>query len=651
MLKVLRDNLKYLSWILWAVIAIFVLFVFVDFGSFAPGANGPTGTAASFGHQKISFEEFERLYKQTTAQYQRALGEQFNDEMVKRMGLPFQVLDQLINERILADEARRMGLVATDEEVRQAILEIPAFKGPDGQFIGDQTYDQVLRAYGYRVSDFETSMRRDVLTNKLRAILAENLYVSDSEVEKAYRDQVERAKIRYVLLPFSRFEAEASASIVPADLESYFSAHKELFRLPEQRVVSYLLVETAKLRDGVTLGEGELRKAYDEHRDQYTRPEEVQARHILVMVNDKRTADAAEKVIDAAKKRIEGGEDFAKVAREVSEDPGSKGSGGELGWFGHGRMVKEFEQAAFDAVPGKLVGPVRSPFGFHLIEVENRRAGGEQPFEEVKDQVRARLTTERSQAAAEALAKRLGQQIKDDKLTSDADLAKLADTEPAVGFATTLPFGRNDSVPGIGRAPAFGEAAFALVTGALSEPVQVARGWAILHVDEVKAPRVPELSEVQGRVRQAVLKQKEGEIASRRLAEARGTIEGGKSLDQVAGELGVTATESQEFGHGGAISGLGSSPALVDAAMALSENQVGGPVEVSQGVVLFQVAERKHFDPATFAQAKEQTREGLRQQKLSQLLGALVERRRRELDVQYDRQLLQSFGLLDQAKT
>ncbi|HEV8582300.1 MAG TPA: SurA N-terminal domain-containing protein [Thermoanaerobaculia bacterium] len=640
MLKVFRDNLKNLAWILWVIIALFILALAADFGaSFRRG--GQQAVAATVGGETVSVAEFQREYRQIQNLYRQVYGDQLTPEVEKQMRLPLQALDRAVNQKILMAEARRLGLAVTDAELRERILKEPVFQDEQGRFIGEEKYTQILQANQMNPATFEEDIRQELLLKKLSDALSANLYVSEDEVQRAYREQVERAKIRYLQLPRARFAAEAE--VQPAELATYFASHKQEFRLPEQREAAYLLVDASRMADQAKVTDGELRSWYDAHQADFTQEEQVRARHILVMVNDKHTDADARQLIETAKKRIEGGADFAVVAREVSEDPASKASGGDLGYFGRKAMVKEFEDAAFGALPGKLVGPVKSSFGYHLLEVMDKRAGGVRPFAEAKEQIRARLSFEKSRQLAESRAKDLAGRLTKDKPRGIEDLRTLASQNPGVSFAETGKFGAQDPLPGIGPGSALSTTAFSLKKGEVSQPVQVPQGWAIVYLKEIYPPRTPELAEVEPRVRTAAAGQKLQQAA---MAKLEGAKRAGKSLDQIAAELGVQVKETAEFGgQGGTIPEIGYNPELVKAAMALQAGQTGGPVADAQGALLFQVTEHKGWDPKQYASNRDQTRSSLLQEKLSRLQAALIEQRRRELNVQYDRQLLEQLGI------
>ncbi|MBW8878277.1 MAG: peptidylprolyl isomerase [Acidobacteria bacterium] len=641
MLKVFRDNLKNLAWILWAIIALFVLALAVEFGGNVRQASQGQGVAATVGSERVTTLEFQRAYKNLDNRFRQVYGEQFTPEMAKQMRLPLQALDQVIGTKILLGEARRLGLTVSDAEVRDQILEIPGLKDDQGNFVGQEEYVRRLQGSQISPAEFERELRDELLLDKLNTALAANLYVGEDEIQKAYRDQVEKAKIRYLQVPRARFAAEVKSS--PADLAAYFQAHKAEFRLPEQRDVAYLLVNGAQAAQQVKVTDQDLQSFYDAHKADFSHEEQVHARHVLVMVNDQRTDAQAQARIQEAKKKIEGGADFAKVVAEYSDDTASKASGGDLGSFGRHRMVKEFEDAAFNAQPHKLVGPVKSSFGYHLIEVLDKQPAGSQPFEQVKEMIRARLTAERARDLAAAKAKDLAARLTSSKPRSADDLKALAQQNPGVTFAETGKFGSQDIIPGIGRNPSFSAAASGLKQGEVSQPVQLPQGWAILYLKDITAPRTPELKDVEPRVKAAVESQKQQQIAIQKLEAARKELAAGKTLDQVAAELGVQAKDSAEFDGNGSIPGIGYNPELAKAVMALPTGQAGGPVADAQGAVLFQVTDHKGWDPKQYATNREQTRSSLLQKKLREFENALVQQRRRELGVEYDKQLLQGL--------
>jgi peptidyl-prolyl cis-trans isomerase D len=629
---------------LWVIIGLFILAIFVDFGAGMRSGAAPTSSAAKVGGDTVTREDFDRSYRMLGQRVKQMYGEQATDELLKQMQLPLQALNRAVDQTVLLAEARRIGFKASDDEVRDLILQ--TFKDEQGRFVGEAEYARILQRNQYSVPAFEDEVRREILIRKLDESLAASIHVSDQEIEKSYRGQVERAKIRYLELPRNRYLQ--GAQVPQGELAAYYQAHRQEYKLPERRTVAYLLVEPVKLRDLVKADDAEVKSYYDKHPGELAQQEQVRARQILLLVNDKRNEAEAQGQLEAVKQRIERGEDFAALARQLSDDTGSKPNGGDMGYFARGRNIKEFEDAAFAAQPHKLVGPVKSPIGYHLLEVTDRRPGGTRPLAEVAEQIRMQLVAEKTRQMAETKARDLAKVVTGQKPRDAAAFSALAKGTVGATAGDSGKFGQQDPVPGIGISQPFSAAAFALKSkGDVSEPVQVSRGWAILYLEQIDPPHVAELAEVEPRLRLAVAAQKQQQMAMDKLSEARKELAQGKTLDQVAAELGVKAQETPEFGGQGQIPGIGYSPQIATAALALPAGQIGGPLAYSQGALLFQVTDRKSWDPGKFAAEREQTRATLQQERLNHLKHALLEQRKRELGVTYNQKLLDSFGVND----
>ncbi len=638
MLQVFRDNLKYLSWVLWGVILVFVLFSFTDFGTqqFTPGA--PANTAATVGDLDVSYREFQDAYQRAERRYREDFGDQFSTELANQLGLPLQVLNGLVDQRILQQEADRIGLVVTDRELQKAILEIPVFQ-EDGVFVGQDAYRNILASNRMRPEEFEGMLRRDLVTDKVRAALTGSVYVSPEEVEEAFREEAETATIRFVRLPSSRFAAEVEVD--DSALADYFSASGDAYRLPERRVVDYLMVSPTGLADQVTVSDEEVRTYYEDNLALFEREEQVRARHILVRTGADRTVEQAKEQAATIRGRIEAGEDFAALAAELSDDPGSKDKGGDLGFFGRGAMVKPFEDAAFAAELGDLVGPVESTHGVHLIQVQAKRPGGAQPLDEVETGIRARLVDERSRELAASSARELAAAI-GSEIGDTAALEALAADRPGTTLVSTPPFSRDDNVQGIGRATDFSSRAFEQPIGELSEPIEVARGWALAVVRKIQPPRMPELDEVRQRVTTDYRRERQLEIARERLAAALAAE--GSDLDSVAATFEVTPEEAGPFGAEGTVGPLGRAAEVARRALQLETGDLSEAIVRDNEVVAFEVTERTHFDPVAFERDKDTLRTRLENQRAGEVLQSFLNRRREELDVTFDPQVLAAFG-------
>jgi peptidyl-prolyl cis-trans isomerase D len=641
MLTTLRQNFHNLKWILWAVIAVFVLFVFVDWGMGSAGRRGggdPTW-AARVGNTTIPIAEFQREYRDTEDRYRQLYGKSFSPELLKMMNLPDQVLNSLIDRRILHEEAGRLKLSVSDAELTAKILGFKDNQGRplflrDGVFVGEASYKRMLAGIGRTAEAFEAETREQILLEKLNRFLSDSVFVSDAEVEEDFSGRNLKARIEYVLLP----PPAAPGSLSDAEAEAYFKANPALYMQPEKRKAKYLLVETAKVRAAVQVSDADVQNEYNANVDTFRKGEEVKARHILYKTDAANDAAAKAKA-EAAVRKLKAGADFAALAKAESDDPGSKPNGGELPPFGRGQMVKEFEDAAFGASPGSIVGPVKSPFGYHVIKVEEKLPPRVQPLFEVASAIRARLQEQRAAEEVKRIGRELSEKVEKIGKPSDDDLRKLA--TGAVTFNETEFLARSDAPAGIGANPQFSAILFSLKPGEVSPPVATARGEALVKMAETRKAGLPDLAEVKPRVLLDLAKKKQEDASVATLKQA---LSKDGSLESVAKDLKLTVEKSEAFGKSGPVPGLGATRALLDAAFGGNPGDIKGPISVpGRGVVALRIVEKSAFDKAAFDAQKERIRESLRSQKSSRLIQALLQKQRAERKIEVNREVLRRF--------
>ena len=271
------------------------------------------------------------------------------------------------------------------------------------------------------------------------------------------------------------------------------------------------MVETSRLRRLLPVSDEDLQTYYDEHRDEFTVGEQAHARHILFRVPPSVTAEQVAEIratADGVLQIARSGGDFAELATKYSEDPGSKDNGGDLGWFGRGEMVPEFENAVFGAKPGDIIGPVQSQFGLHVIKVEGFTPERQQPFEEVEEQVRFRVLEGRAAAEAEIRASALLRRVSTDEASSDELWQQIADEDEAVVLNVSPPFGRGEPVPGTGGGTELSDEVFTADVGAVGGPRAIPRGWMVWQLADVRPEGVPPFEDVRAAVDQQVRKLK-----------------------------------------------------------------------------------------------------------------------------------------------
>lgn len=637
MLKLMRDSFQHLKWILIFIVAVFILFVFVDWGAGgAAGGGSQESYAAQVNGYTISLRDFQRALYLTEQRYQQLYGQQLTEEVRQQLGLPRQVLNSLVDERLLLQEAERLNLNATQEEVKRKILEIPTLN-PGGKFVGAELYERyVTTALGYgSAADFEAEVAQQVTLAKLENAMRNSIVLPPSVIEAEYRRREESSKIRYAIFPADRLIPQVTAS--PAEIDQFYKANGTRYAHPEQKKVNYLLADLATIRSQMKISEAELRSQYEKSKETFKSGDSVRAQHILIRLDQGATPEqdaAAKKKAEGLVAQLRGGADFAALAKANSDDPGSAANGGDLGFFTRGQMVPEFENAAFGQQPGQVGDPVKSQFGYHIIKVVEKRAEGYRSFEEVQEELRQRLVDERAKAQARdriaQLRARLEQGTK-----SDEAMRAMADA--VVSYNTTPFFGKNDPVEGMGRVPALNAWAFNAKPGDVGAIVDTERGPIVPYLKDSRGAGIAPLAEIRSRVELDVKREKARKMVAQQLA---GALKGGATIDQIAASSGVPAMEAT-ITRDGMITGLsGNTSALVSEALAAAPGQVKGPVEVEQGAVAFQVTEQKKFDPAKFAKDKQSVAESLRQNEALRLRASLVDQLRRAAEVKLNQTLI-----------
>jgi len=420
MLDRMRRHKGWLKWSLALVCAAFVVFYIPSFLRWGDQA-APSDSIARVEGSDITAGEFRRIYLAQLQAYRQAYGGNVNEQLLKQLGIEQQILMRMVDERAVLAEAKREGITVSDDEVAKRIVAMPVFQ-EGGQFVGQQRYEQFLRMQRppMSVSEFEDSLRRSLVMDKLRGALTGWMTVPDAEVAQEYRRRNEKVKVELVTFSADKFRDKVQVS--DADLATYFDAHKEQYRIGERRKVRYMLVDVESMRPQIKVTEREIERYYNDNIEMYSTPEQVRASHILFKTEGKKDADVkalAEKVLKEAR----GGADFAELAKKYSEDEANAKQGGDLDYFSKGRMVPEFDAVAFTMQPGTISDLVKTQFGYHIIKKTGEKPAEAKTFDQVKDQV----------------AQGMKQQVYQDMLTKIKAGADIKYNDKAFNLTTSAP--------------------------------------------------------------------------------------------------------------------------------------------------------------------------------------------------------------------
>jgi peptidyl-prolyl cis-trans isomerase D len=553
--------------------------------------------------------------------YSQAYGGSVNAQLLKQLGIDQQILRQLIDERAAIAEARRLGLTVSDAEVAQRILAMPGLQ-ENGTFVGQDAYRRALAAQGMTEGEFERNLREALLVDKLRSALTEWVTVSDRDVDAEFRRRNEKVKAELVVFSADKFRDQVQLS--DADLTAYFEANKDDYRIGERRKIRYVLVDVEQLRARAAVLPTEVEKYYRDNEPQWATPAQVRASHILLETEGKDEA-AVRARAEALLKQIKAGADFAALANKESEDEVSNTKGGDLDFFGRGRMVKEFEDVAFSLPVGQVSDVVKSSFGFHIIKVTDKKPESRKSLDEVRQQITDQLAYERAQAQASAMADQIAQQAK-----TAADLQQAAASR-GLTVAESGFFTRDEPIAALGPAPEVTSRAFELNEGEVAGPVRVARGLVIFSTSGREESKLPAFAEVKERVREDATRAK-----ARDLSQARAKALAGEFTSNFAGaakSAGLTPATTELVARGTAWPQVGVSPAVDEAAFALPAGAVSAPIATDAGTVVVKVLEREEPAADQLASSRESLKQELLAERRAKFYNAYMAKARTRLAI------------------
>ncbi|HMI76429.1 MAG TPA: SurA N-terminal domain-containing protein [Steroidobacteraceae bacterium] len=532
MLQNIHDKLK--GWLAYVVLgAIGLVFVFWGINW---TLSAPT-YAAKVNGSEISSNEVRQTYQQQLAQMERQSSVPLDDAM--RNEIKRRVLDEYVNSEALVTRADDLGYRVSDSELLAEMSKVPAFQ-VDGKF--DQAHAlAVLNAQGRSVSEIEGLFRRDAKLRQLDTALNASSFATPTELKEFRALTRQQRELTWLTLSAAKYAAGATPD--DAAIKAYYDAHKSEYMTPETVNLRYVELSLAQLESKVSVDDAQLKAFYDEQKtktpDRFSQAEQRRVRHILLPVNDPKEDAAVKAKAEGILKRAQGGEDFAKLAKEFSQDPGSAAQGGDLGWSEKKVFVGPFADAAFSMKVDEIQGPVKTQFGYHILKLD----GIQPPTVKTFEQSKAELETEYKRNEAERLFNNAQDQLADAALQNATDIEVVA-KKAGLTVQDIANFTRNDGGGALGKVQAVIDAAFSqdVLDGRLSPIVEVEKGrGVVLRATDHKVPQQKPLEAVRTDVVAAWKKQRGVELAAAAATDAAKRLKAGESWDAVAKSLSVTA--------------------------------------------------------------------------------------------------------------
>lgn len=620
------------SWMIKILLGLVVLaFIFMGAGSFN---SGRANKAATVNGEPISIKDYQQTYQRLMNRLRSQFGERLNNEMLEMMNVKKQAMNQVIETELLRQTAKKYDIRVASEELAESITQIPAFQ-KNGRF-NQQQYKMVLNHNRLSPAAFEAMQRESMLVRKLQSIVSSGIQVSTAEVRQWYDWQNKKIKIRYAAFAPEDF---TDVAIAPEALQTYYENHKDKYRTPPKRKARYVRFAPSAYEETVDVSDADIRAYYNDNKENFTQPATVKARHILLRVPQDASAEKVAEIREKAEKlmtRAKSGENFAELARSHSEGP-TKEKGGDLGRFAKDEMARPFAEKAFAMAPGEISEPVRTRFGWHVIQVEDKTAESIQPLAEVADQIRETLSFQKAKDKAyeEAVAMYNVSFSGNDLIENSKDRADLS-VQPTDFFT------RQKGPEAVANASEFAQTAFKLPLMEISDVTEIGDAFYLIQTIEKQEAEIPEFEAVQKQVKKDLKQQKQKEAAEQAATAFLETVRAEGALKQAGQKAPVSVQTTDFFKRNQPVPDIGRDPALNKAAFDLSPSDPlpESPINGKKAYYVIGFAGQELPDEQAFEKNKDQVVQRLLQQKKRQFMDSWLAQLREKSDVEITRELL-----------
>ncbi len=554
-----------------------------------------------------------------------------------------QIIEQLVSEKMIELEADRLGITVTEPEVADRIKLILPTAYAGGAFVGTDAYSaQVQARFQMTIGEFEELVRQSMVQEKVQELVTSGVTATPDEVRAEFRRKNEKIKMDYVVIHPDSLESQIQVS--DTDLSAYYEKNKAKYMIPEQRVVRYLLVDPGQLEAKVVIPDADIQAYYNAHIDLYRVEERVQVSRILFKTESKTDAEMAEvrkKAEDVLAQLKKGGK-FDDLAKKYSEDTATKDKGGDLGWIVHGQAEPAFEKAAFSLPKGEVSDLIQTQAGLCILKVTDKEISRTKTLAEVMPTIQATLAAQKSQATAEDLGLKIGDQLRQTGRPTLDVLAKQYD----LPGGETRPLGVADSAPELGNAPEIMDTIFRMRVGDISQPIRTDHGFVILSLKNVLGAHQGTLAEVHDKIVADYRHEKSIDLARQRAFDLSKRGQSGEDFSKAAKALSLDVKTSDLVARDGSVTGAGTARQFL-AAFNVAAGKTGDPISLGADWLVYKVVDHQQPNPDDFDKQKKDIEDQIlnskRQLAFESFRTALETEMRREGKLTYNQDVMKQL--------
>lgn len=577
-----------LGGILVIICVAMVMFLVPQFtGGSTVGGSASAAVATVDGREITSTELTSEI-----SRFQQAQQQTLPPEYIPLFGR--EILNSLIMENALGDQALRMGLTASSSEIADTIREQMPQLFPNGQFVGETEYaDYIQQSEQMTVAQFEQRVRTEVLINKLRDLVTDGIRVSPAAVKAEFLRNNDKAVFDYAVLDPAALEARVQAT--PAELQAFYQAHQSTYQSPERRGLGLVLADLSQFAARVQPTAAQVEQYYNAHLAQYSFPERVQLAHILLKTAGDTPAQLAQarKLAATIETKLRAGAKFSDLAKRYSQDDATASQGGEIGWVTAGRLYPSVERAAFALAPGAVSGIITTPYGLEIVKTESHQPAHVETLAEAQSQIASQIQqSEASQLAQNAI----------NQAQREAQAGKpLPQVAHALGlqYIPIPPVSQTDPITGIGINPQFESDVFGANLNDVTPVEQVPAGFAFARITSIRPAATEPFAAVRSQVEQAYRQQAAVKLAAKQGQELAALAQK-SGLKAAAAKMHVKVQTSPALTRDGSLPSIGAITPFAASLFRLRPGQVGPVTTVHDATVVFQLQSIQPPPPGAF---------------------------------------------------
>jgi peptidyl-prolyl cis-trans isomerase D len=537
MLDVLRRRKR--SWIIIFLLGLIIV-VFIAFYGGNKLHDGSSQDIAEVNGEVITQREFALQYQKALERYRELLKGSLTPELEKNLNIRGTLLEELIQKKLVLQEARQLGLAANDDDLMTAIAQVPEFQ-VNGRF-NKERYLQLLRANRITPGQFEEEQREQLTIQRLYSMLLDAVRVTEAEVRDRYRFEQGKINLYFIRLPIQNYLAEVK--LTEDEIKKFYERNKDFLKEPLKVQVEYLSYPFERFSASAHITDKEVEEYYQANRDsKFHKPKEIKARQILIRLSPgadaKQKSDAqarANRILTEAR----AGKDFAGLAKQESEDS-TAAKGGELGWVTQAQLPPPLDKTAFSLAKGEISNVIESPTGFHIVKVEDIRDEKTQSLKEATPEITRALKAEKGKLEAAKLADR-----DREKALSGNDFAKLA-KESGATVNVTRPFTNGEVLPEVGQAPEFYKTALSMNPKEISPVIEGPNAYYVLRIKQRSEPTVPPFDAVKSNIEKSLKESKAHELLQQKGKSLLEQLNKEKDINKLARQNGLKVEETGWF--------------------------------------------------------------------------------------------------------